>query len=188
MNHISSINSKIIINDKITLYSTQWPIPSHECNLIYFYECTTGYINTCNFTLWTIHESMENKGMTWITITLKWLAITLNTVQGRSLFLRHLGRRISALIEIRHCYYIYIKTQLESGFSRIKMYKKINVMDKIWDRKSFEVGGHWPLWRGWKNRMTTQNRHKSNAKKVFARVFPHMSTVSMVSGDFPHYV
>ena len=23
-----------------------------------------------------------------------------------------------------------------------------NVMDKIWDRKSFEVGGHWPLWRG----------------------------------------
>ena len=38
-------------------------------------------------------------------------------------------------------------------------------MDKIWDRKSFEVGGHWPLWRGWKNRMTTQNRQKSNAKK-----------------------
>ena len=26
--------------------------------------------------------------------------------------------------------------------------KKINVMDKIWDRKSFEVGGHWPLWQG----------------------------------------
>ena len=23
-------------------------------------------------------------------------------------------------------------------------------MDKIWDRKSFEVGGHWPLWLGWK--------------------------------------
>ena len=20
-------------------------------------------------------------------------------------------------------------------------------MDTIWDRKSFEVGGHWPLWR-----------------------------------------
>ena len=37
-------------------------------------------------------------------------------------------------------------------------------MDKIWDRKSFEVGGHWPLWRGWKNRMTTQNQQKSNAK------------------------
>ena len=39
-----------------------------------------------------------------------------------------------------------------------------NVMDKIWDRNSFEVGGHWPLWQGWKNRMTTQNRQKPNAK------------------------
>ena len=34
-------------------------------------------------------------------------------------------------------------------------------MDKIWARKSFEVGGHWPLWRGCKKRMTTQNRQKS---------------------------
>jgi len=39
-------------------------------------------------------------------------------------------------------------------------------MDKIWDRKSFEVGGHWPLWWGWKKRMTTQNLQKSNAKKT----------------------
>ena len=23
--------------------------------------------------------------------------------------------------------------------------RKINVMDKIWDSKSFEVGGHWPF-------------------------------------------
>jgi len=23
-------------------------------------------------------------------------------------------------------------------------------MDTIWDRKSFEVRGHWPLWRWWK--------------------------------------
>ena len=38
-------------------------------------------------------------------------------------------------------------------------------MDKIWDRKSFEVGGHWPVWRGWKKRMNTQNRQKLNAKK-----------------------
>jgi len=37
-------------------------------------------------------------------------------------------------------------------------------MDKIWDRKSFKVGGHWPLWLGWKKGMTTQNRQKSNAK------------------------
>jgi len=44
---------------------------------------------------------------------------------------------------------------------------KINVMDKIWDRKSFEVGSHWPLLRGWKHRMTTQNRQMSNAKKTF---------------------
>jgi len=36
-------------------------------------------------------------------------------------------------------------------------------MDKIWNRKSFGVGGHWPLWRGGKKRMTTQNRQKSNA-------------------------
>jgi len=33
-------------------------------------------------------------------------------------------------------------------------------MDKICDRKSFEVEGHWPLWRGWKN---TQKRQKLNA-------------------------
>ena len=32
-------------------------------------------------------------------------------------------------------------------------------MDKIWDRKSFEVGDE-------KKRMTTQNRQKSNAKKT----------------------
>jgi len=28
---------------------------------------------------------------------------------------------------------------------------------------AFEIGGHWPLWRGWKYRMITQNRQKSNA-------------------------
>jgi len=33
-------------------------------------------------------------------------------------------------------------------------------MDKIWYRKSFEVGGYWPLWRRWKKRLTTQNRQK----------------------------
>ena len=46
------------------------------------------------------------------------------------------------------------------SFWRNKIEK--NVMDKIWDRKSFEVGGHWPLWWGWKTRLTTQNRQKSN--------------------------
>ena len=38
-------------------------------------------------------------------------------------------------------------------------------MDKIWDRKSFEVGDHWSLWPEENNRITTQNRQKSNAKK-----------------------
>jgi len=38
-------------------------------------------------------------------------------------------------------------------------------MDTIWHRKSFEVGGNWPLWRGWKHRTNTQNRQKSNAEK-----------------------
>jgi len=47
------------------------------------------------------------------------------------------------------------------------MLGKINVMDKIWDRKSFKVGGHWQLWLGWKKRMTMQNRQKSNTKKKF---------------------
>jgi len=39
-------------------------------------------------------------------------------------------------------------------------------MDKIWDGKSFEVGGHWPLWREWKNRMITQNRQSRTLKKL----------------------
>ena len=38
-------------------------------------------------------------------------------------------------------------------------------MDKIWYRNPFNVGGHWPLWWGWKNRMTTQNRQKVERKK-----------------------
>jgi len=36
-------------------------------------------------------------------------------------------------------------------------------MDKIWDRKSFEVGSHWPLWREWKKWMNMKNGQKSNA-------------------------
>jgi len=41
-------------------------------------------------------------------------------------------------------------------------------MDEIWDRKSFEVGGHWPLHSGGdeKIRMTTQNRQKSDVNLV----------------------
>jgi len=39
-------------------------------------------------------------------------------------------------------------------------------MAKIWDRESYEVGGHRPLWRGQKKRVITQNRQKSNAKNT----------------------
>ena len=53
--------------------------------------------------------------------------------------------------------------------------QKNNVMDKIWDIKSYEVGGHWPLWWGWKNQMTTQNRQKSNAKNIFLKRDPALS-------------
>jgi len=46
-------------------------------------------------------------------------------------------------------------------------YRKINVMDKIWDRKSFEVGGHcMAVVAGMKKQMSTQNQQKSNAKKI----------------------
>ena len=48
-------------------------------------------------------------------------------------------------------------------------------MDKIWDIKSYEVGGHWPLWWGWKNQMTTLNRQKSNAKNKFLKRDPALS-------------
>jgi len=38
-------------------------------------------------------------------------------------------------------------------------------MDKIWDRKSIEVGGHWPLWRGWKKPNDHTEPTKLNAKR-----------------------
>ena len=34
-------------------------------------------------------------------------------------------------------------------------------MDKIWDGKSFKVGGHWPLWWEWKK----PNGHAEPTKK-----------------------
>ena len=37
-------------------------------------------------------------------------------------------------------------------------------MDKSWDRKSFEVGGHWPLWRGMKKPNDHAEPTKSNVK------------------------
>ena len=50
-----------------------------------------------------------------------------------------------------------LRQYYSKGYSQ-DLNRKRNVMDKIWDGKSFDVGGHWPLWRGLKNRMTTQNR------------------------------
>mgnify|MGYP000169787474 CR=1 FL=1 len=44
-------------------------------------------------------------------------------------------------------------------------------MDKIWNGKSFEVGDHWPLWRGRKKRMIMPNRQKSNAKNKYEKMF-----------------
>ena len=39
-------------------------------------------------------------------------------------------------------------------------------MDKIWDRKSFKVGGHWPLWRGMKNTNDQTSNAKNKTKKT----------------------
>jgi len=44
-------------------------------------------------------------------------------------------------------------------------------MDKIWDRNPLKLGDNWPLWRGWKNQMTTQNRQKSNPKRIALNIF-----------------
>ena len=41
-------------------------------------------------------------------------------------------------------------------------------MDKIWDRKSFEVGVHWPLWWGWKTEWPRRT-DKSRTLKVFKK-------------------
>ena len=42
-------------------------------------------------------------------------------------------------------------------------------MVTIWDRKSFEDGGHWPLWRGGKKTIAhsepTKVEHKKNKNK-----------------------
>ena len=38
-------------------------------------------------------------------------------------------------------------------------------MDKIWDRKSFEVGGHWPLWRDEKNELPRRTDKSRTLKK-----------------------
>ena len=47
-------------------------------------------------------------------------------------------------------------------------------MDKIWDRNSFEVGGHWPLWRGGK---------KTNDHAEPTKVLRSQRSLAVVAGD-----
>ena len=42
-------------------------------------------------------------------------------------------------------------------------------MDKIWDRKSFEVGGHWPLWWDEKKPNDHTEPTKVERKKSFLK-------------------
>jgi len=52
-------------------------------------------------------------------------------------------------------------------------------MDRIWDRKSFEVGGHWPLWRDetkWPRRTD-----KSNAKRNIIKLYIYLMVVPIWS-------
>ena len=46
-------------------------------------------------------------------------------------------------------------------------------MDKIWDIKSFEVGGHWPLWRDKK-----PNDHAEPTKSRTLKKNPIASTTN----------
>ena len=53
-------------------------------------------------------------------------------------------------------------------------------MDKIWDRKSFEVGSHWPLWRGWKNewpRRTDKSRLLKKIKWLHVNLTTHTQII-----------
>ena len=50
-------------------------------------------------------------------------------------------------------------------------------MDKLWDKKSVEVGGYWPLWRGWKTkwpRRTDKSRTLKKHTKIctYVHAFP----------------
>ena len=60
------------------------------------------------------------------------------------------------------CTALNIEMGNSGSFSRIKIL--INVIDKFWDRQSFEVRS-FAVVAGMKKRITTQNRQKSNAKK-----------------------
>ena len=49
-------------------------------------------------------------------------------------------------------------------------------MDKIWDKESFEVGGLWPLWRGWKKtndhaEPTKVDPRRTNKSRTLKKLF-----------------
>jgi len=44
-------------------------------------------------------------------------------------------------------------------------------MDKIWDRKSFEVGGHLPLWQGWPRRPRRTDKSRTLNKSKENRLY-----------------
>ena len=67
------------------------------------------------------------------------------------------------VVPVVHLFRLNIEKGNTGAFSSNKIRKWCNGLNL--GKKSFEVGGHWPLWWGWKNRMTTQNRHKSKAKQ-----------------------
>ena len=50
-------------------------------------------------------------------------------------------------------------------------------------QQSFEVGCHWPLWRGWNKRTTMQDRQKSNAKKDQHANYITFSSLYMLYAD-----
>jgi len=41
---------------------------------------------------------------------------------------------------------------------------------KIWDRKSFEVEGHWPLWWGWKNEWPRRTDKSRTLKRKIQKI------------------
>ena len=44
-------------------------------------------------------------------------------------------------------------------------------MYKIWDRKSFEVGGHWPLWWDEKTERPRRTDKSGTLKKVYKKIY-----------------
>jgi len=51
-------------------------------------------------------------------------------------------------------------------------------MDKIWYRKSFEVGGHWPLCRGWKNEWPRRTDYVQIYLTMITKVYKGLFTLA----------